>query len=845
MTKVSGSYESVVRGVSEQVPQDRLSGQHWEQVNTVPDPVRGLARRHGSVTEQEDLLPNVWAPLLANTASHRTFTFSVDGAAHDLIYRTQARATVVGTQDTFFCYNRTTKEFVPVVLHSTAGTANLVSGGVSAITRVGRFVLMGANTHTTTWTSTEKFDVPANKRRFAVWVRGGGYSRNFSMTLKNATTGVKVKFNYKTKSASYPTLLDTSDLLTANPDYQKLVNDRVNDYNGKVTQWIGEAAADITPENIATKLRDAYVAAGHTGATIVGSTILIDSATWSEVEVDDGGDGSLIEAVGNVVASVTDLCPVHWVGKVVQVQPSKESPENRFFMEAYPETDGDTGTTQVVWRESAGEVNQPLSLFFLAAVEAGTMYISDDLAWLETQLGASPGDVPPYKGSDVGDGESNPIPHFLGKQIDFLAVFQDRLAVGSGPVISFSKPGDYFNFFRTSTLTLSPDDPVEEFALGSEEDVIKHAVLFNRDLILFGQRGQYAISGRQPLTPMTAGLVATVSKYAGSIDATPRTSGNFAFYAAKRGSEGTKVTSLQQIQPAALSDNPESQDVSQQLDEYLKGTVVELATITKPNTVVLRTDHTRTGLYLYNYLDNLASGQRLIEAWHRWEWSPLVGHAVGMSADDDGDLLVYVIRQDFLGRAWLACERFSLSGVTSSRPYLDAARPENASGSLEAVDPTKLGKAFGTGPNLFVGSTVSELLANPSPPDMAGSWLGILFDSYVTPTNPFPKDNNGRAITFGRFTLGQVRVTVADTGGVKITSTRFGTTSTLKDTNGFVVGAASALPDTQPLINGVVTGFVGAEVRECKYTLTSKRWLPLTITSIEWAGQIFNRQRRA
>jgi len=48
MAKITGAYKSLVRGVSEQVPQDRLEGQHWEQVNLISDPIRGLARRRGS-----------------------------------------------------------------------------------------------------------------------------------------------------------------------------------------------------------------------------------------------------------------------------------------------------------------------------------------------------------------------------------------------------------------------------------------------------------------------------------------------------------------------------------------------------------------------------------------------------------------------------------------------------------------------------------------------------------------------------------------------------------------------------------------------------------------------------
>jgi hypothetical protein len=53
MAKVSGSYKSLIRGVSEQVPEERLPGQHAAQDNTLSDPVRGLVRRQGSVLVRE------------------------------------------------------------------------------------------------------------------------------------------------------------------------------------------------------------------------------------------------------------------------------------------------------------------------------------------------------------------------------------------------------------------------------------------------------------------------------------------------------------------------------------------------------------------------------------------------------------------------------------------------------------------------------------------------------------------------------------------------------------------------------------------------------------------------
>lgn len=61
MSKVSGAYPSLSRGVSQQPFEARLDGQHGEQVNMWSDPVRGLSRRRG--TQLQDCKPdNVFGP---------------------------------------------------------------------------------------------------------------------------------------------------------------------------------------------------------------------------------------------------------------------------------------------------------------------------------------------------------------------------------------------------------------------------------------------------------------------------------------------------------------------------------------------------------------------------------------------------------------------------------------------------------------------------------------------------------------------------------------------------------------------------------------------------------------
>ena len=61
MSKVSGTYPSLSRGVNQQPFEARLDGQHGEQVNMWSDPVHGLSRRRGTILQYcyED---NVFGP---------------------------------------------------------------------------------------------------------------------------------------------------------------------------------------------------------------------------------------------------------------------------------------------------------------------------------------------------------------------------------------------------------------------------------------------------------------------------------------------------------------------------------------------------------------------------------------------------------------------------------------------------------------------------------------------------------------------------------------------------------------------------------------------------------------
>lgn len=878
MGKVSGSYPAVILGVSEQVPQDRRPGQHFEQVNMISDPVRGLCRRQGSENiDESNLIPvgtaNAQAAFLADTETYKTRDFFVGGHELTLIYRTRARPSVGGTASpapAFLCYSKDWQGFIPVVLGSGALINSLVSGGVSALANVGRFLFIAGNSVVPTGTAAATFWGSPNSQKGIAWVRGGAYSRRFTVSISTfRPNGARATFagEYTTPAASYPGVLDTSDIPPGD-DYQRLVNDRTNAYNSAVNAWIGTSAAAIQPLRIAEELVHSLRRNHPDEADAfwqMGSNVVVGfdspSQTWkniaiSDISVSDGGDGSLIKGVGQTVNDVNDLSAYHHHSKVVEVRP-KTTTSDRYYMRASDKS-GNGGLGEVVWAEAAGEDYSISSAFAFATVENGTLYIGNSPANLQSLSGVA---VPSFSNRTVGDAQSSPAPSFIGRTINYLGLFQDRLVIGAGSTLFFSRPGDYLNWFRKSVLTVADDDPVEIYALGSEDDVIRHDVVYDRNLLLFGERQQYVINGKQPFTPTSASIVA-MSTYAGAVDAPPIASGNYAFYAKRAGRSST----VHQIQTGVVVDAPESQELTKQLDRYITGAPLQVVALTSPNTLVFRTT-SRHELYVYSYMDNEAQAQRLFDSWSKWTWHPLLGHIVGLTTDDQTIITFTMRKGPAVGTAperwWIAADRFSVNTEESGKPHLDSQRPYGRytaatparwlNSSLPAASKEPMHAAYGQNaswdsPVYMLGTgltSVASLIAEYASIGTGDLWVGVEQDSFVEPTNPYIRDQNDRAIVNGRLTMVRYLVNVTDTGGMEAYVSTFGTSaSKVARMTGRILGNDTNQVGRQPLVETAISVPVGREVRDFRYRLAAVTWLPLTITAIEWVGQYFYNSRR-
>lgn len=836
MAKAGGTYSDILQGVSGKPPHRRRPGQTSEQVNMLSDPVGGLVRRRG--TRFAARLPIALSPTLREELQDMdVFDFTQDGREYALLYR--RKASTSGSASFAFLYDKTGESFIPITYENSSWVDTLVSGGASSLAAIGAYVYIAGNTTIPAESSTNLWQEAGNLHRLAAWIRVGKFNTVYTVTLHRAD-GTTTQVTYKSVTASYPGVLDTSDIpfyesdgTTADPAYQKHVNDRVNEYNSAVNEWIVSSAEETRPEYIAEKLSDLLVDVGVASTYLKGG-ILIDDSEYVDITVDDEGDGTTFYAAGQEITDATYAVKYHFHGKIIRVRPSGAGADEAYYLRAELESGETSGFGSVDWFEAAGVSSTVTDFVSQMYIHAGQAYIARNGAGL-TSLAPTSGGHPAYAPRVVGDGLTSPIPWFIGKVITMLSVFQDRLIVGADNYVNASRSGDYLNFWRGSVVTIADDDPVEVFAFGSEGDVLRHAVLYNGNMIAFGDRQQYGISGDSLLSPKSP-LIRAVSANKDSTDAKAVTSGNFIFYP----QYGTEGTSLHQMRVGALNGQQTVTDeLSEELDEWLTGVPLQIAAITAPNYIMYRTSGQMSTFYLYRYEDNKNNGQRTLASWQQFEYAEALGNIVGISSYRKAGLVFTARASGIIADVLdFKAEKDSHGAIDSYLPYTSMADNGAAGGSVVVN---------GTSPYFLLGTPiakVTEFLAQFDDLNAAALEYGVVSPAHVIPTNPFPRDQNGQPVLDGRMALNRVTVDVSNTGGMVAEVVTRNTTIKTTDFEGRILGDSSNLIGRQPVLDGQLSISVGREVRECYYAIHSKDWLPLRVTGLAWVGQTFNNVRR-
>ena len=213
---------------------------------------------------------------------------------------------------------------------------------------------------------------------------------------------------------------------------------------------------------------------------------------------------------------------------------------------------------------------------------------------------------------EVGDEKSNPEPTFVGRGISNMFFFANRLGFLSEDSVIMSQPGDYFNFFIVSALTISDADPIDLTASSTKPAILKAAVGSPKGLILFAETSQFLLASSEIAFAAATVKLTEISNYFYRSRVLPLNSGVSVSFI----SESQTYSKVMEMAVDSVENRPVVADITRVIPEYLPPNF-EWGEVLPNNNMLVFGDKTED-VYVFKFFNN--GDERQLAGWSRWTY---------------------------------------------------------------------------------------------------------------------------------------------------------------------------------------------------------------------------------
>ncbi len=317
--------------------------------------------------------------------------------------------------------------------------------------------------------------------------------------------------------------------------------------------------------------------------------------TWA---MSDGyGERTHLSSKGTV-QKFTDLPPKCWAGTRLRVEQDENSKFDHYYVEF--ESSDRSGYGDGVWKECRGwDMNNRFNAwsmpYRLVRMSDGT-FVFAPCAW-EERL--------------VGDEDLAPTPSFIGTEIENVFMYRNRLGFLAGDNVILSAASDFFRYWPRTVVELLDDDPIDIAATGSEVATLRHAVGFEKQLMLMADKVQFALSTSNTiLTPDTVAVDAT-THFPCSPTVEPVASGANLYFLSPAEIH-TRVREYL-VQPDTMM--TDAADVTAHVPHYLPAGSGEMVALPTYDMLLVHFASTPKEIYIYTYHWN--GDEKVQSAWSK------------------------------------------------------------------------------------------------------------------------------------------------------------------------------------------------------------------------------------
>lgn len=427
-----------------------------------------------------------------------------------------------------------------------------------------------------------------------------------------------------------------------------LINIRGGQYGRKLTVTLNGTSVDhqlpngsnaetdppkVDAQAIAEALKELLVEAFPSWTFTVGTGYVHiqspDGVTIDTLTTKDGYADQLISPVTHFVQTFSKLPLNAPDGYLVQIVGDTSKTADRYYVKY--------DLTQKVWKETIGwNVVQNLKNdsmpWALVRAEDGQF----DFNWHE------------WLPRKAGDETTSTMPSIVNSQITDVFFWRNRLGFLSGENVVLSRTGRYFDFFPPSVANLSDDDPIDVSISHNRVSVLKYAVPFSEELLLWSDEAQFVMNAQGTLSAKSLELNLT-TQFDVQDGARPFGIGRNIYFVAKR---ATFSSIYRYYAVGDVSEVKNAEDITTHVPSFIPNGVFSINGSITENFCSVLTTGAKNKLFIYKflYIDERVAQQ----SWSNWE---LPEGTEILVADSIGSTLYLVLRNS--SNTWLGRIEFT------------------------------------------------------------------------------------------------------------------------------------------------------------------------------------------
>ena len=384
----------------------------------------------------------------------------------------------------------------------------------------------------------------------------------------------------------------------------------------------------ISSEDIATNIINGFSSLSGVSFARSGAVIHVTSSNAITIAVSDARSNADITAIFDKVQAFTELPTIAPSNYQVTIEGDPTNAFDDFHVSFTPKsgTFGEGTWSETVKPGDKYKIDINTMPHLLVALPDGTFFFGP--ANGSTQSGTINGvawevKIPSWGERIAGDTETAPDPSFIGNPINDIFIYKNRLGFLADENVILSRVRSLFDFFPETVTAVLDSDPIDVVASNNRVSILKYAVPYQDELILFSSQYQFRFNAAETvLTPATA-QITVLTQFEIDTNVRPQLAGGGIIFCQANG-DFSQFREFS-VRGAGTALTADAQDLTGYVSAYVPSSVFKI-TVNDTSNALFALSH-KTGfkdrIYVYKYFLRSSSGgvERAQSSWSHWTFA--------------------------------------------------------------------------------------------------------------------------------------------------------------------------------------------------------------------------------